>query len=103
VNTLPKDAVVIAHRGTPDILLIKVGVADGHDLGVIWRRGIGISDPMYVGAIAKFGYWETYEGSQGVLAEIEKELKDGHAKASPDPDRGASGDRGARPRRRKRA
>jgi hypothetical protein len=101
VKSLPKDAVVLAHRGGPDILLIKVGVADdGHDLGVIWRRGMGISEPMYVGAIAKFGYWETYEGSQGVLAEIEEELANAAAK-SPSQGRGAAGDRGARPRRRR--
>lgn len=100
MKTLPKDAVVLAHRGDPDILLIKVGEADGHDLGVIWRRGMGISDPMYVGAIAKFGYWELYEGSQGVLAEIEEEL----AHAAPEntsKGRGTAGDRGARPRRRR--
>lgn len=96
---LPKTAEAIAQRGSPDILLIKTGVSeDGHDLGVIWRRGMGISDPMYVAAFAKFGYWEPYEGSQGVLAEIEKEIAD----ATPEVARGSAGDRGARPRARKR-
>jgi hypothetical protein len=94
---LPKGAEVIAQRGSPDVLLIKTGTdAEGRDLGVVWRSGFPLGPPMYVAAIAKFGYWEPYEGSQGVLADIEKEIADASAKNTGT----SSGDRGARGRRR---
>jgi len=97
---LPKDAQVVAQRGSPDVLLIKTGTdAEGRDLGIVWRSGFPVGEPMFVAAIAKFGYWEPYEGSQGVLADIEKEIADASAKNTGT----GSRDRGAGSRRKRRA
>jgi hypothetical protein len=103
---LPKDAEIVAHRGSPDYLLIKTGNDGEHDLGRVWRRGFPLFPEMYVAAIAKFGYWEEYEGSQGLLVEIEKELEDYAAREKAARDAAArdagSGDRGTRPPRKPR-
>jgi hypothetical protein len=92
LTALPKGAEIVAHRGSLDYLLIKTGNdGEGHDLGRVWRKGYGRLFPeMYVDAIVKFGYWEPYEGSQGLLTEIEKELADRPDGTAPEPDRADS-------------
>lgn len=80
--TLPKTAEIIGQRGSR-VLLIKTGTdPNGRDIGVIWCRGLGISEPALVSGIAKFGYWKRYEGSQAVLAEIEEENSPASAQRS---------------------
>lgn len=62
---------VIAQRGGHDYLLVKTRTVEGEEWGRVFnvpRREMGRE--MLVAAIAKFGYWENYVGSQDVLSDL---------------------------------
>lgn len=63
---------VIAQRGGPDMLLVETRESsEGLMLGRIFnvpRREMGREMP--VAAIAKWGYWDDYVGSQDVLRDL---------------------------------
>ena len=62
---------VIAQRGGQNYLLVETREVDGERFGRIFnvrRREMSAEQP--VDAIAKFGYWVPYTGSQAVLDDL---------------------------------
>jgi hypothetical protein len=56
----PEGAVVVAMRGSPAILLLRLPDDDeyGHARAVIWTEPGRFSPPLLLDAALKFGYWQ---------------------------------------------
>jgi hypothetical protein len=88
---------VIAQRGGPDYLLVQTRLYEGAPWGRVFNvRQREMGPERLVAAIAKFGYWTEYTGSQDVLDDLTGVRFIGGPR---DNESQGAGDQGARPGR----